>query len=54
MCEGRCRRDNLADVDKDYVMDVRLKKDYMTGFMINAEAGVSLYEASTFPDASHV
>ena len=28
-----------ADVDKDYVMDVRLKKDYMTGFMINAEAG---------------
>lgn len=28
-----------ADVDKDYVMDVRLKKDYMAGFMINAEAG---------------
>lgn len=30
---------NREDVDKDYVMDVRLKKDYMTGFMVNAEAG---------------
>ena len=28
-----------ADVDKQYVMDVRLKKDYMAGNMINAEAG---------------
>jgi len=27
------------DVDKEYVMDVRLKKDYMTGYMVNAEAG---------------
>ncbi len=27
------------DVSKEYVMDVRLKKDYMTGYMINAEAG---------------
>ena len=27
------------DVEKEYVMDVRLKKDYMTGYMINAEAG---------------
>lgn len=27
------------DVDKEYVMDVRLKKDYMTGYMINAEVG---------------
>ncbi len=28
-----------ADLDKEYVMDVRLKKDYMTGYMIKAEAG---------------
>ena len=28
-----------ADVDKKYVMDVRLKKDHMAGNMINAEAG---------------
>jgi len=28
-----------GDVDREYVMDVRLKKDYMTGYMINAEAG---------------
>ncbi len=27
------------DVNKEYVMDVRLKKDYMAGNMINAEAG---------------
>ena len=27
------------DVDKEYVMDVRLKKDHMAGNMINAEAG---------------
>ena len=27
------------DIDKEYVMDVRLKKDYMTGYMVNAEAG---------------
>jgi len=28
-----------VDVDKEYVMDVRLKKDHMAGTMINAEAG---------------
>lgn len=28
-----------SDIDKDYVMDVRLKKDHMAGNMINAEAG---------------
>lgn len=27
------------DVEKEYVMDVRLKKDYMTGYFINADAG---------------
>lgn len=29
-----------ADVEKEYVMDVRLKKDYMTGYMVNAQAGI--------------
>ncbi|MDE7115528.1 MAG: outer membrane beta-barrel protein [Muribaculaceae bacterium] len=28
-----------GDVEKEYVMDVRLKKDHMAGNMINAEAG---------------
>ena len=28
-----------ADIDLTYVMDVRLKKDYMTGWLVNAEAG---------------
>lgn len=28
------------DIDKEYVMDVRLKKDYMTGHFINAEVGL--------------
>lgn len=27
------------DVEKEFVMDVRLKKDYMTGYMVNAEVG---------------
>lgn len=30
---------NRGDVSREYVMDVRLKKDYMAGNMINAEAG---------------
>ncbi|MDE7438664.1 MAG: outer membrane beta-barrel family protein [Muribaculaceae bacterium] len=31
-----------ADIDKEYVMDVRLKKDYMAGTAMNAEAGYGL------------
>lgn len=31
------------DVDKEYVMDVRLKKDYMTGHFLNADAGVGTH-----------
>ena len=30
---------NRGDVDKEYVMDVRLKKEYRVGTMINAEVG---------------
>jgi len=29
-----------GDTEREYVMDVRLKKDYMAGNMINAEAGI--------------
>ncbi len=43
-----------ADVDKDYVMDVRLKKDYMTGFMINAEAGGGTQVSLSRPSFYHV
>ena len=31
-----------VDDDSEYVMDVRLKKDYLTGWMVNAEAGYAL------------
>lgn len=31
-----------VDNDSEYVMDVRLKKDYLTGWMLNAEAGYAL------------
>lgn len=32
--------DERQDLEKQLVMDVRLKKDYMTGYMINADAGI--------------
>lgn len=31
--------EDREDVDKEFVMDVRLKKDYMTGYILNAQAG---------------
>lgn len=36
-----------GDVDTEYVMDVRLKKDYMTGYMVNTEIGGGTYSRYT-------